>query len=124
MARGAVAVHDVATMQEVDHAVRYSVGLHWALPVPSLPHPLRARPALKWPWTKLTDVPELIDNFLDTLAEQSATQAENLTIPELEQKHEDCLVAMLQGLRSQSYGAGKTARALGTGAARPRCAVY
>lgn len=114
-------VHDdVATMQEIDDAVRYSFGLRRAVLGPFLPHRASGktgmrrfmehwvRPALQWPWTKLSEVPELTGGFLDRLAEQSDTQTENLTIPDLEQKRDDCLVAVLQGLRAQSYGAGAT----------------
>ncbi|MET4359273.1 3-hydroxyacyl-CoA dehydrogenase [Bradyrhizobium sp. RT9b] len=113
-------VHDgVATVQEVDDAVRYSFGLRRAVIGPfrigggatgMRRYMEQWGPMLKCPWTKLTDVPELTDDFLDKLAEQSDSQArtENLTLPELEQKRDDCLVAVLQGLRAQNYGAGQT----------------
>ena len=35
-------------------------------------------PALQWPWTKLTDVPELTDELIDTIAAQSDAQADGL----------------------------------------------
>lgn len=113
-------VHDgVATVQEVDDAVRYSFGLRRAVIGPfrigggatgMRRYMEQWGPMLKSPWTKLTDVPELTDDFLDKLAQQSDSQArtENLTLSELEQKRDDCLVAVLQGLRAQSYGAGET----------------
>lgn len=111
---------DLATVQEIDDAVRYSFGLRRAVMGPIQTYRIaisetsarrsmeRFGPALKLPWTKLTDVPELTDVFLDKLADQLDAQAENLTIPELEQKRDDCLVAVLQGLRSQHHGAGET----------------
>ncbi|RXG91908.1 3-hydroxyacyl-CoA dehydrogenase NAD-binding domain-containing protein [Bradyrhizobium vignae] len=114
-------VHDdVATVQEVDDAVRYSFGLRRPVMGPVQGYRVtvaetsarrameRFAPELKLPWTKLTEVPEFTDAFLDKLAEQSETQAGKLTIPELEQKRDDCLVAVLQGLRAQGYGAGET----------------
>ncbi|WP_235984187.1 3-hydroxyacyl-CoA dehydrogenase NAD-binding domain-containing protein [Bradyrhizobium australiense] len=114
-------VHDdVATVQEIDDAVRYSIGLRRAIMGPiqtfriAIPETGARRsmelfgPALKLPRTKLTEVPEFTDAFLDKLGEQSDAQAENLTVSELEQKRDDCLVAVLQGLRAQGYGAGET----------------
>ena len=41
-------------------------------------------PALKWPWTKLMDVPELTDELLDTIVAQSDEQAAGSAIRELE----------------------------------------
>ena len=32
-------------------------------------------PALQWPWTKLTDVPELTDELLEKIVAQSDAQA-------------------------------------------------
>ncbi|MBB4374398.1 carnitine 3-dehydrogenase [Bradyrhizobium sp. cir1] len=111
-------VHDdVATVQEVDDAIRYSFGLRRAVVGPfrvggggtGMRQFLEKwGPGLKWPWTKLTDVPELTDAFVDKLVKQTDARGENPTGPELEQKRDDCLVALLQGLRSQTYGAGET----------------
>lgn len=116
-------VHDdLASVQEVDDAVRYSFGLRRAIMGPLLAYRIgsgvtnmrqtmeRFGGSLKKPWSKFTDVPELTDAFLDKLAEQADAQAgtENLTITELEQKRDDGLVAVLRGLRSEGYGAGET----------------
>ncbi|MGY4230109.1 carnitine 3-dehydrogenase [Bradyrhizobium sp. USDA 4503] len=111
-------VHDdLATVQEVDDAIRYSFGLRRAIVGPFCiagggtgMHQFMEQwgPMLKRPWTKLTDVPELTDAFLNKLAEQSASRGENLTSLEIEQKRDDCYVAILQGLRAQGYGAGET----------------
>ncbi|KRP88607.1 hypothetical protein AOQ73_27735 [Bradyrhizobium pachyrhizi] len=114
-------VHDdLATVQEVDDAVCYSFGLRRPVIGPVQGYRItvaetsarrameRFGPELKLPWTKLTEVPEFTDAFLDKLAEQSDAQAGNMTIPELEQKRDDCLVAVLQGLRAQGHGAGET----------------
>ncbi|MDP6729476.1 MAG: thioesterase family protein, partial [SAR324 cluster bacterium] len=67
-------------------------------------------PALKWPWSKLMDVPELTDTFLDKIASQSDEQAGNLSIRELEQIRDDGLVAILQGLKGVDWGAGSVFR--------------
>ncbi|MET4046138.1 carnitine 3-dehydrogenase [Bradyrhizobium sp. RT6a] len=110
---------NLATVQEIDDAVRYSIGLRravmgpiqtyrLAVPVSSARRSMEQFRPGKIPWTKLTEVPEFTDAFIDKLAEQSDAQAANLTIPELEQKRDDCLVAVLQGLRAQGYGAGET----------------
>lgn len=114
-------VHDdLATVQEVDDAVRYSFGLRRPVMGPVQGYRFtvaetsarrameRFGPELKLPWTKLTEVPEFTDAFLDKLAEQSEAQAGKMAIPQFEQKRDDCLVAVLQGLRDQGYGAGET----------------
>ena len=67
-------------------------------------------PALRWPWTKLTDVPELTDPFLDKLAAQSDAQAGGLSIRELERQRDDGLVAILQALGRQGLAAGQVLR--------------
>lgn len=113
-------VHDgLATVQEVDDAVRYSFGLRRAVVGPFRMSGGAAGirryleqwgPMLKWPWTKLTDVPELTADFLDTLAEQSDAQVktDNLSGSEILAKRDEALVAVLQGLRDQGFGAGET----------------
>jgi carnitine 3-dehydrogenase len=65
-------------------------------------------PALKWPWTKLMDVPELDDRLLNMIVAQSDAQAGSATIRELEALRDDCLVSVLQALRAQDYASGKT----------------
>jgi carnitine 3-dehydrogenase len=114
-------VHDrVATVEEVDDALRYGAGLRMALMGPYLTYRIAGGergmrhfmaqfgPALKWPWTKLTDVPELTDEFLDRLAAESDAQAQGRSTLELERMRDDCLVALLQALRAQDQGAGAT----------------
>ena len=64
-------------------------------------------PALQWPWTKLTDVPELTDELLDRIVAQSDEQADGMGVREMERLRDDCLVAVLQALRSQGVGAGE-----------------
>lgn len=63
-------------------------------------------PSLKWPWTKLMDVPELTEGLIDRIASQSDQQAAGMSIAELEQKRDDGLVAILQALKPENWGAG------------------
>jgi len=113
-------VHDgVATTGEIDDAIRYGPGLRWAQMGTFLTYRLAGGegdmrhfmsqfgPALQWPWTKLTDVPELTDAFLDELAAQSDAQAGKLSVRELERRRDDNLVAILQALRAERYAAGE-----------------
>jgi gamma-butyrobetaine dioxygenase len=64
-------------------------------------------PALQWPWSKLTDVPELTDELLDRLVVQSDEQAAGRSIRELEALRDDCLVAVIRGLAGVRFGAGE-----------------
>jgi len=109
---------DVATAAEIDDAVRFGPGLRWAFMgtlliyriaggEPGMRHFMaQFGPALKWPWTKLMDVPELDDALLDKIVAQSDAQAGSAGIRELERLRDDCLVAVLQGLRTRNYAAG------------------
>jgi carnitine 3-dehydrogenase len=63
-------------------------------------------PALQWPWSRLTDVPELTDELLDRLVAQSDAQAGGRSVRELEHLRDDCLVSVIQGLRTHRHGAG------------------
>jgi carnitine 3-dehydrogenase len=63
-------------------------------------------PTLRLPWTRLTDVPELTDGLIDKIVAQSDAQAGDRSIRDLEEFRDDCLVAVLQGLRAQRVGAG------------------
>jgi carnitine 3-dehydrogenase len=117
-------VHDdVATVAEVDDAIRYGAGLRWAQMGTFLTYRIAGGeagmrhfltqfgPALAWPWTKLTDVPELTDELVEKLAAQSDEQADGLSVRELERIRDDNLVALIQALRSRDYGAGAVLRA-------------
>ena len=114
-------VHDdVATVAEVDDAIRYGAGLRWAIMGTFLTYRLAGGedgmrafmeqfgPALALPWTKLVDVPELTPAFLDQVAGQSDEQAGGRSVPELERQRDECLVAILHALRAQDAGAGAT----------------
>jgi carnitine 3-dehydrogenase len=109
---------DVATASEVDDAIRLGPGLRWSFMGTFLTYRIAGGeagmrhfleqfgPTLKWPWSRLTDVPELTDALLDKLTAQSDTQAGGKSVHQLEQFRDDCLVAVLQGLRTHDAAAG------------------
>ena len=110
----------VATVEEVDDAIRYGAGLRWAFMgtfltyriaggTEGMRHFLRQfGPALEWPWTHLTEVPDLTDELVETIAAQSDAQAGNRSARELEQMRDRVLVRLLQALRAEEVGAGAT----------------
>jgi len=63
-------------------------------------------PALEWPWTKLMDVPELTDDLIGTIADQSDAQSGMHSIRELERHRDANLVGMLRSLKARDWGAG------------------
>jgi carnitine 3-dehydrogenase len=109
---------DVATVEEVDDAIRFGAGLRWAAMGSFLTYRIAGGeagmrhfmehfgPSLELPWTKLTDVPELSEELLDRIVAQSDAQAGGRDVRELERIRDDCLVALIQGLRAQDVGAG------------------
>lgn len=109
----------VATVQDVDDAIRFGAGLRFASMGTMLTYRIAGGeggmrhfmeqfgPALKWPWTKLMDVPELTDELLDRIETQSDAQAAGASVRELERLRDECLVAVLRGLRDIPYGAGE-----------------
>jgi carnitine 3-dehydrogenase len=109
---------DVATASEVDDAIRLGPGLRWSIMGTFLIYRMAGGeegmrhfmaqfgPTLQWPWSKLTDVPVLDEALLDRIVAQSDEQAAGKSVRELEMFRDDCLVAVLQGLRSHGAGAG------------------
>lgn len=109
----------VATAAEIDDAIRFGAGLRWSFMGTFLVYRIAGGeagmrhfmaqfgPTLKWPWSKLTDVPDLTDELLDRIVDQSDLQAGDQTIRELEVLRDDCLIAVMQGLRTVGYGAGE-----------------
>ena len=63
-------------------------------------------PALQLPWTRLTDVPELTDELLDGSSRSPTRRPRGRSMRELERLRDDCLVAIIQGLRTHGFGAG------------------
>jgi carnitine 3-dehydrogenase len=114
----------VATVSEIDDAIRFGAGLRWSSMGTFLTYRIAGGeagmrhfmeqfgPALQWPWTKLTDVPELTGDLIDRLVDESDEQAAGQSIRELEALRDDCLVAVIQALRTVGtgggYGAGET----------------
>lgn len=109
----------IATTEEIDNAIRYGFGLRWAQMglfetyriaggEAGMRHFIEQfGPCLQWPWTKLMDVPELTDDLIDAVADQSDAQSGQYSIKELERARDDNLVTILRGLKAQDWGAGK-----------------
>ncbi|MEQ1703976.1 MAG: thioesterase family protein, partial [Ilumatobacteraceae bacterium] len=109
----------VATAQQIDDAIRFGPGLRWSFMGTLLIYRIAGGeagmrhfmaqfgPSLQWPWSKLTDVPELTDELLDTLVGQSDAQAAGVGLRELEALRDDCLISVMKGLRGVGYGAGE-----------------
>jgi carnitine 3-dehydrogenase len=112
----------MATTEEIDDAIRFGAGLRWSFMGTFLTYRLAGGeagmrhflaqfgPALKLPWTKLV-APELTVGLVDRVASQSDHQAKGASIRDLERLRDDCLVAVLGGLRALDYGAGAVVRA-------------
>jgi carnitine 3-dehydrogenase len=130
---------EIATVAEIDDAIRYGAGLRWAVMGTFLTYRIAGGkagmrhfmeqfgPALQLPWTRLVDVPELDDELLDRLVLQSDEQAAGRDLRELERLRDDCLVSILQALRTHDAGAGAVLaeheRALFAAAPDPRSAA-
>jgi carnitine 3-dehydrogenase len=109
----------IATTEEIDNAIRYGFGIRWAQMglfetyrvaggEAGMRHFMaQFGPALKWPWTKLMDVPEFTDELVDLIAGQSDDQSGHLTIRKLERKRDDNLIAMMRALKQQGNASGK-----------------
>lgn len=112
----------IATTQEIDDAIRYGFGLRWAQMglfetyriaggEAGMKHFLaQFGPALKWPWTKLMDVPEMTDELVSKIADQSDAQSGAYSLRELERIRDRNLIGILQALRANDWGAGQTLR--------------
>jgi len=108
----------VATTGEVDEAIRMGFGIRWAQMglfetyrvaggEAGMRHFMaQFGPALKWPWTKLMDVPEFTQELVDMIADQSDAQSGMYSIRELERIRDSNLVGMMRVLKAQDYGAG------------------
>jgi carnitine 3-dehydrogenase len=109
----------VATMAEVDDAIRFGAGLRWSFMGTMLTYRIAGGeggmrhfmsqfgPALQWPWTRLMDVPELTEDFLDRLQTQSDEQANGTGLRDLEALRDACLVSVMHGLANQNYASGE-----------------
>ena len=114
---------DVATVEEIDDVIRYSFGLRWAQMglfqvyriaggEEGMRHFIEQfGPSLKWPWTKLMDVPELDEALVEKIVSQSDAQNEGVSIRELERIRDDNLIAIMRGLKGNDWGAGALLKA-------------
>lgn len=114
---------DICDVETLDDIMRYSFGLRWAQMglfqtyriaggEAGMRHFLaQFGPCLKWPWSKLTDVPDLDDELVNKIADQSDAQAAGLPIRELERIRDENLVSILHGLKGarggEGWGAGR-----------------
>ncbi len=108
----------IATTEEIDNAIRYGFGIRWAQMglfetyrvaggEAGMRHFMEQfGPALKWPWTKLMDVPDFTDELVDMIADQSDAQSGHLSIRELERKRDNNLIAMMRALKQQGNASG------------------
>jgi len=114
---------DVATADEIDAAIAYGPGLRWAqmgtmqtFHLAGGEGGMRAMlamfgPCLKWPWTKLMDVPELTEDFIEKVGDQCEMQAGGLDPRALETIRDDNLIGIIRSLKRGNWGAGAVARA-------------
>ena len=110
----------IATTGEIDDAIRYGCGLRWAQMgtfqtfdiaggEQGMRHFMRQfGPCLKWPWTKLMDIPEMDEALVETIATQVAEQAGGRDFRALERIRDDNLVGIMQALKVNDWGAGRT----------------
>jgi carnitine 3-dehydrogenase len=109
---------DYATTEEIDDIMRYSFGIRWAQMglfetyrtaggEAGMEHFIaQFAPALKWPWSRLTDVPALDEKLTRKIADQSDDQSGQYSIRELERRRDNNLVAIMRALKGQNWGAG------------------
>ena len=113
----------IATTEEIDDAIRMSFGLRWAQMglfenyriaggEAGMRHFMaQFGPALKWPWTRLTDVPEFNDELVELVAGQSDAQSGHMPIRDLERLRDQNLVGILRALKDRNVGAGRVLNA-------------
>jgi carnitine 3-dehydrogenase len=109
---------DICDVETLDDVIRYSFGLRWAQMglfqtyriaggEAGMPHFLaQFGPCLKWPWSRLTDVPDMDEALITKISEQSDAQAAGLGIRELERIRDDNLIAIIHALKGGQGGAG------------------
>jgi len=119
----------VATTEQIDDIMTHGFGLRWAQKglfetyrtaggEAGMKHFLEQfGPCLQWPWTKLTDVPDLDDALIHRIVEQSDAQAAGRSVSELEEERDANLVAMLKALRKEDTAAGAFLNRLGAASA-------
>ena len=113
---------DIATTTEIDDVIRFGFGIRWAQMglfetyrvaggEAGMRHFIaQFGPCLSWPWTRLTDVPELDEALIDKIASQSDAQSGMHSIRELERIRDDNLVAMMRALKGRDWASGRLLR--------------
>jgi carnitine 3-dehydrogenase len=111
-----------ATTEEIDDAIRLGFGLRWAQMglfetyriaggERGMAHFIaQFGPALQWPWTKLMDVPELTQELIDKISDQSDQQSGHYSISELERIRDDNLIGIMRIQKQHDWGVGKVLR--------------
>ena len=114
----------VATTEEIDDAIRFGFGLRWAQMglfetyriaggEGGMRHFIaQFGECLTWPWTRLTDVPELDDELIDAIAAQSDAQSGHHELRDLERIRDRNLAGMMLALERDRWGAGATVAAM------------
>ena len=113
----------ICTVEELDDIMRYGFGLRWAQMGMFQTYRIAGGeagmrhfmaqfgPALKWPWTKLMDVPEFNDELVDLVASQSDDQSSQWSIRELERIRDENLIGIMEALaraeKGEGWGAGE-----------------
>ena len=108
----------ICDTETLDDAIRFGFGLRWAQmglfetyriaggEAGMLHFISQFGPTLKWPLSKLTDVPNLDDALVQKIADQSDVQSDTYSIRELERIRDTNLVGMMRALKAQNWGAG------------------
>ncbi len=108
----------VATTADIDEAITYGFGLRWAQMGLFETYRLgggdqgmaqflrQFGPALEWPWSRLTDVPELDEGLIEKIVSQSDAQSGHYSPGELASIRDENLVAILLALKERNWGAG------------------
>ena len=112
----------VATAEQIDEAIAYGPGLRWSVMGTFLLYRLAGGeagmgrfleqfgPTLALPWSRV-EGPKLTEELADRIAAQSDAQAAGRSIRKLTRLRDDCLVSVMQGLRTHDHGAGAVLRA-------------
>ncbi|WP_137819377.1 L-carnitine dehydrogenase [Pseudomonas sp. 2FG] len=101
----------VASTGEIDDAIRFGAGLRWSFMGSFLTYTLAGGdagmrhfmaqfgPALQLPWTYLP-APELTEALIDSVVEGTSAQQGERSIAELERYRDDCLLAVLDAVKT------------------------
>ena len=112
----------VANAEQIDEAIAFGPGLRWSVMGTFLLYRLAGgdagmhhfleqfAPTLELPWSHL-EGPKLTEELAARITAQSDAQAAGRTIRELVRLRDDCLVSVMQGLRTHDHGAGAVLRA-------------